>query len=339
MLDTSVESLPAESGSRVRGLVTLRGLVAPEELRAFSRPSGWRVARDLALIWLQIVGAAALFVFHPAWWTYVAAFVLIAGGQHGLAMATHEFAHYLVLPGNRRLNDLVGAWCFGSPVGIPLAIFRHRHFEHHRTYSTASDPKTVYRRSLRGVKLVVEIVRDASGFEFVHHGVVAHRRHRHAAAAGAPAPPLWRALPSLLIAQAVVAAVFAAAASPWLYVTLWLVPLVTLTQLLQTLRAIIEHRPPEHIMGSHPGSGYYGDMPGPFVRTVRAAWWERLLVCKLNFGFHAEHHLWPQVSYQHLPALRQRLDRAGVFDDPRFGRDDTYFSTLATLCRPTARQP
>jgi fatty acid desaturase len=89
-------------------------------------------------------------------------------------------------------------------------------------------------------------------------------------------------------------------------------------------------------MQASPGSGYYGGTPGPFVRTVRASWWERLLICKLNFGFHVEHHLWPQVSYQHLPALRTRLEAAGAFGDPRFGHEDTYCSALRKLWRPPA---
>jgi fatty acid desaturase len=336
MLESAVDSLPPEGERYGRPVVTVRGLVTPLELKAFGRPSGWRAARDLGLIWLQVVAAAGLYVVYPAWWTYAAAFVLIAGGQHGLALATHEFVHYSVLPGNRRVNDFVGGWFFGAPVGIPLAIFRHRHFEHHRTYSTEADPKIVYRRSLRGAKLPLEIVRGVSGFEFVHHALVAQRQHVRIAASGTRSPVLWRALPSLLTAQAAMALAFAAAGNPWLYVTLWLLPLVTLTQLLQTLRAIIEHRPPDDAMGAMPGSGYYGDTPGPFVRTVRATWWERLLVCKLNFGFHAEHHLWPQVSYQYLPELRQRLEGAGAFDDPRFGRDDTYSATIVKLWRPPA---
>jgi fatty acid desaturase len=308
-------------------------------MRALSRPAGWRVARDLALIWVQIVAAVALYVLYPAWWSFAGAFVLVAGGQHGLALATHEFAHYSVFPETRRLNDLVGTWLFGAPVGIPLAIFRHRHFQHHRTYSTRDDPKIVYRHSLRGIRLLGETVRGLSGYEFVHHALVARARHARAAAAGAPGPDLRQALPSLLIVQAAVALVFTQVAGAWLYVTLWLLPLVTLSQLFQTFRAIIEHRPLEELMGASPGSGYYGETPGPFVRTVRASWWERLLVCKLNFGFHAEHHVWPQVSYQYLPALHERLEAAGAFGDPRFGREDTYFSAIFKLWRPpvTAR--
>ena len=313
---------------------SLRALITAEEMRAFSRPSGWRLARDLSLVWAQILAAGALYVLHPAWWTYAAAFVLIAGGQHGLALATHEFAHYLVWPARRRVNDLIGEWLFGAPVGIPLAIFRHRHFEHHRTFSTEEDPKTVYRHSLRGTRLLREIGRSLVGWEFVDHARVARARHARGAGSGSASPSLVRALPSLLVAQGAVALVFTLVASPWLYVTLWLLPLVTLTQLLQTLRAIVEHRPLEERMGMHPGSRYYGATAGPFVRSVRAGWWERLLVCKLNFGFHAEHHLWPQVSYQYLPVLRERLEQAGAFGDERFDREDTYGAALHKLWRP-----
>lgn len=311
----------------------LRGLLPAEELRRFSRPSRWRVVRDLALIWVQIVVAGALYVLHPSWWTYAAAFVLMAGGQHGLALATHEFAHYSLWPGRRRLNDLVGGWLFGAPVGIPLAIFRQRHFEHHRTFSTDDDPKTVYRHSIRGVKLLREVVRGLVGWEFVDHARLAGARHARGDAGTRP-PSLIGALPALVIAQVILVLVWTLVASPWLYVTLWLLPLATLTQLLQTLRAIVEHRPLEELMGAHAGSPYYGETGGPFVRSVRAAWWERLLVCKLNFGFHAEHHLWPQVSYQHLPEVRRRLEQAGVFADARFGREETYGSALLKLWRP-----
>jgi len=315
---------------------SLRALITAEEMRAFSRPSASRLMRDLALIWIQISAAVALYLLHPVWWTYVAAFVIIAGGQHGLALAAHEFAHYLVWPANRRLNDLLGGWLFGAPVGIPLAIFRHRHFEHHRTFSTDEDPKTVYRRSLRGVRLLREIVQGMLGWAFIDHARAARARHTRDAIAGSPGPSLAGALPSLLVAQGTVALVFTLVASPWLYVTLWLLPLVTLSQLLQVLRAIVEHRPLEERMGVHPESGYYGGTAGSFVRSVRASVLERLLMGKLNFGFHAEHHLWPQVSYQYLPVLRQRLEQAGAFDDARFDREDTYGSTLYKLWRPAA---
>jgi fatty acid desaturase len=310
-----------------------RALVAPEEMQRLRQPDTVRVVVDLLLIWAQVLLALSIFVIHPAWWTFVLAFVLVAGGQHGLILATHEFAHASLFPQHRRLNDFLGTWLFGGPAGVPLAIFRHRHFRHHRTYSTEDDPKTVYRHDYRGMGLLREIARSLSGVEFVSHLLEARALDRREAAAGRPGPSTLAGLVCLCVCQGTVLLLFAAAGQPWLYFVLWLLPLVTLAELFQKIRATMEHRPLHEHQGAAPGSGFYGDTPGPFVRTVRASGWERLFVCKLNFCFHAEHHLWPQVAYQHLPSLRARLEAAGAFEDPRFGREETYFSTLYKLWR------
>lgn len=313
---------------------SFRSLVSGEELQRLRQPDPLRVAFDLALIWMQIVLAVGLYLWHPAWWTFALAFFLVAGGQHGLMLATHEFSHYSLFPNDRRLNDFLGTWIFGAPSGIPLAIFRQRHFKHHRTYSTEEDPKRVYRHDFRGAGLWREIARSLSGYEFLHHAWEAREQEAREAALGRPGPSPFDALPPLALAQGVIFLVFTLVASPWLYLTLWLLPLLTLSDLFQKIRAAMEHRPLHEDRDAAPASGYYGGTPGPFVRTVRASLFERLFVCKLNFGFHVEHHLWPQISYQHLPSLRPRLERAGAFEDPRFGREDTYLSTLHRLWRP-----
>lgn len=314
---------------------SFRSLVTPEEMQRLRQPDAARVCFDLGLIWLQILASLALYLWHPTWWTFAAAFVLVAGGQHGLMLATHEFSHFSLFPNDRRLNDFLGTWLFGAPSGIPLRIFRHRHFNHHRTYSTDDDTKTVYRHDFRGMGLLREILRSLSGFEFVAHALEARGQDAREAAAGRSGPRPAEALPSLVLVQGTIFLAFWWVSSPWLYFTLWLLPLVTLSDLFQKVRATMEHRPLHEEQGVAPGSGFYGDTPGPFVRTVRASWIERLFVCKLNFGFHVEHHLWPQVSYQHLPSLRPRLEVAGTFEDPRFGRESTYFGTLYKLWRPS----
>ena len=77
MLGTTVGSLPPAGAGHVRARVT------PHELRTFGRPSGWRAARDLGFVWLQIVVATALYVLYPAWWTFVvlAIVILIDAGR------------------------------------------------------------------------------------------------------------------------------------------------------------------------------------------------------------------------------------------------------------------
>jgi fatty acid desaturase len=49
------------------------------------------------------------------------------------------------------------------------------------------------------------------------------------------------------------------------------------------------------------------DADGVFARTERRAWVNRLTV---NLLYHVEHHLYPGVPANHLPALARRLDRA-----------------------------
>ena len=316
---------------------SLRALITAAEMRAFSRPSGWRVARDLTLIWVQIVAGGALYVLYPAWWTYVPAFVLIAGGQHGLSLATHEFAHYSLMPARRRLNDLLGGWLFGAPVGLPLAIFRYRHFEHHRTFSTDEDTKTIYRHSLRGVRLFGEIARGLIGWQFLDHKLVARAQHARNAAAGSPGPSVAGALPPLLAAQGAVALVFTLVASPWLYLTLWLLPLVTLAQLLHTIRAIIEHRPLEERMGVEPRQPLLRRHRGP-VRPQHA----RELVGAAAPSASSISATTPNTTYGRrcrintCPLLRERLEQAGAFGDARFDREDSYSSALRKLWRPAA---
>ena len=65
---------------------------------------------------------------------------------------------------------------------------------------------------------------------------------RAAALAGDPGPPLSRTLPPIVASQAVIFALFSLA-HPLLYVALWILPLVTVFELLNKIRAINEHQP------------------------------------------------------------------------------------------------
>ena len=46
-----------------------RSLVSPEEMRRLCQPVTWRVVCDLALIWVQVVAAAGLYLAFPGGWT------------------------------------------------------------------------------------------------------------------------------------------------------------------------------------------------------------------------------------------------------------------------------
>ncbi|NNL65149.1 MAG: hypothetical protein HKP30_02795 [Myxococcales bacterium] len=313
--------------------VSVRGLVSAEELRRWRKPNTARALLDVSLIWVQIVAGIALYVLFPNPLTFVVAFALVAGGQHCLHLASHEFAHYSILPDDRKRNDWIGTWLFAAPVGLPFAIYRHRHFYHHRMYSTDRDTKTNYRFDWRGWGLARQVVRSLSGYEYADHVLSVVRGQGEGAEVAPGGPNPVASLPPLVISQLVLIAAFATV-DVFLYLWLWILPLITLCYFFNKVRATKEHQPLDSDGGVDPDGPYFKGTAGPFVRSVHASWPERLFLCKINFCYHAEHHIWPQVSYQYLPEIHRRMVAGGWFDDPRFGHEATYTSTIRKLFRP-----
>ena len=310
-------------------------ILGAEEIKLYRQPVVWRQVVDFGLIWIQILAGIAIFVWSPGIVTYLIAAFLIAGGQHGLGLVAHEFIHYNVVPGNRRLNDFLGTWFFAAPGGLPFTLFRHRHFLHHRYFSTDQDTKTIYRRDIRGMRLWIEILKKLTMFEYFSHVfAVLNYMKEEAKETAAPGPGLLEVLPPLVITQAVI---FAALwpIHPLAYFFLWLAPLLTLQMLFLNFRAITEHQPPRSLGGS-PDSPYFLGTKDAFVRTVETNLFDRLFLCKINFGYHVEHHLWPQINYQFLPAVHRRLIEHHVFSDPRFGLERSFTSNILKLARQAA---
>ena len=310
--------------------VQLREILTTEEVKAYRRPAAWRQAFDFGLVWAQIFVGLALFVWSPGILTYIAAVLLIGGGQHGLGLVAHEFIHYNVIPRNRRLNDFLGTYFFAAPGGLPYSLFRHRHFLHHRHYSTEQDTKVIYRRDIRGINLWIELFKKLVGFDYFSHIFLVLRRMK--SESGLPAaggPGLLEILPPMVITHVVIFAAFWLI-HPLAYFFLYLVPLLTVNLLFTNFRAITEHQPPRSLGGTA-NSGYFLGTAGPFVRTVGANLFDRVFLCKINFGYHVEHHLWPQINYQFLPAVHQRLLEHDVFSDPRFGLETSFTRSIWNL--------
>ena len=290
-------------------LSALRSIISPAQRRAWHRARPWPMVVHFLAVWVQIVGALALFLVFPNAVTFGVAFVLVAGGQHGLAMVAHEFTHYLVLPGHRRLNDFLGAWVFSGPAGLAFELYRQRHFAHHRLYSTEHDTKTIYRRDFTGGRFALECLRSLVGLDYVQQAVGVLRRlgrDRRESGPGTRPVSLVSAMIPLVGSQLVIAAILCSI-DPFVYLALWVAPLLTMTPLLSKLRSSVEHLPLNCESGQDPTGKYYKATAGPFARSVRASWFERMFLSKVNFCYHNEHHLWPQVSYQYLPRLRRQV--------------------------------
>jgi fatty acid desaturase len=298
-LATTSEAPGEEFRARVDGL-------PPAEVRALSALSFPRAALSVAQSWALLAAcvAAAVRWPHPA--VIAAALVGIAGAQHGLAVLTHEAAHYRLF-GHRGLNDLFGKLC-GAPLGVSMVTYRLIHRIHHNHLYQPIDPDLALMAGYpRGrAYLLRKLLKDLTGVTTVKNYLYFTGRARDRSRDDTS--PRLRAQARrdrrlvLALALALLAASVATGVWRW-YLGLWLLPLVTLLQALLRLRAVCEH-------------GAVRDTSTPLLaaRTTLAPLWVRWLLFPHHVSYHVEHHLYPSVPHYRLAECHRRLAAAGVLD-------------------------
>ena len=316
----------------------VRDVISRDEVRALRQPQGWRLSVDFALVWLQAIAGVALFAVFWNVPSFIAGALLVGSAQHGFGLIAHEGAHRLIVPDHRGLNDAIARLLFAAPTLLPFSLYRERHFAHHRLVSTQDDTKELYRRDLTGWRLPVEIVRSLAGLDYLEQVFSVLRRDSADASAKPAAPeggesaPHWvrQEAPAIIIVQLIL---FAAMSSVHLllYPLMWLLPNVTVAMLCSKIRSEVEHHPYAAETGQGQPTAYFKNTAEPFFRSVRASWLERVFISKINFHFHGEHHYWPGVSYQYLPMLHDRLERAELFAAAGIADERTYFASLRRL--------
>ena len=282
-----------------------------EEREVFRKPRTLRLVFDLSLPWLQAIIGCTIFVAHPALWTWLIAIILIAGAQHGLSLISHEAAHRLIWPQSRKINDAIATYLFAAPLLLPFEVYRQRHLIHHRLVSLPGDTKSFYLRDMRGWKFGFEILKSLTGVDYFLQAVGAIRAGKEEGYEEF-ASNLRRDQRSILLVHGVLFLVFTyfdpmLYGFPTYYFILWLWPMVTISFLLGKLRSLVEHQPARTVKWPAQETSYFMGTPGPMLRSVKATWLERLFLSKIHFHYHAEHHLWPWISYQYLPTVHKRI--------------------------------
>jgi fatty acid desaturase len=179
--------------------------------------------------------------------------------------------------------------------------------------------------------MLVEVVRSLSISDFLGQVLEVVRRSRNSAGDVQQSPNLRRDFGidvlSIGASQIVLFGLFAMI--DWrLYFLLWAVPIMTTMVLIGKLRSAVEHAPLERDRGAVEGSPYFGSTRGPVLRSVDARAWERLFLSKINGHYHAEHHLWPHLSYQKLPRVARLVVNSGVSG---IVHDRSYMAVLYKL--------
>jgi fatty acid desaturase len=262
---------------------------------------------SVAALWAETAATVAAYVWitgrFPAPWVTAVAFVVVfalMGRAHcRFAILMHEAAHRLLFS-NRRVNDLVGRWLLAYPTFVPFDLYRGGHLAHHRDELGPEEPDIPLYRGypVTPQSLRRKLVRDATG----RTGLKLHKGLVRACVSELPAAR--RVAWSIVATQVVIAALFAVAGHPWLYLLLWFLPHLTVWRVLNRLRSIAEH-----------GGMAHDPDKRRSTHTVRQHPWARFWIVPYHTGWHLAHHVDPGIPHARLPELHAALKDAGWIPD------------------------
>jgi fatty acid desaturase len=260
----------------------------PDEWARLTARSGWRGLALVAHAWGLILGAGAVAAIWPNPVTIVLAVLIVGARQLGLGFRMPDAAHGALHP-DPKVNDFVGDWLCGAPIGSNLATYRKYHLRHHKFTEQPEDPDLVLSRPFPTTRASLrrKIVRDLTGQTFFKQRFGQFFAKRDKAPDGKTGF-LNDTRTRFLVINAAFLAALTAAGLWWTYFVLWLLPLATWFQVITRIRNIGEHA----CVGRH-------DDPFRHARTTLASPVERLLLAPYWVHFHAEHHV-----FMHLPCWR-----------------------------------
>jgi fatty acid desaturase len=260
-----------------------------------------RLALDAARSYALIAAGIAAALASP--WALLPSVLLIGSQQYALQILLHDGMHGRLLR-RKRDSDRLARLLLCYPILEPLAGFRRKHLDHHRHLGEGADPDRYY-HATDDKATRLRFLLFLSGLS----SAWATWRQRQQRVEGRPGRPQAEAeaaesrfdLRALAATQLGIAALLTGLGGWWAYPVLWLLPWGLGVYLAQNLRSFAEHAQPEP------------DRQADRHRhvTFTASRLERFFIAPNNMNHHAEHHMYPQVPYYHLPALRAQLEAEG----------------------------
>lgn len=290
-----------------------------DEWSALTLRSSWRGLCLVAHCWAVIGAAMIVGAIWPV--AIPIAVVVIGTRQLGLFVLMHDGAHAL-LHRDRRVNDWVASWlCSHS-----LQAYRPYHLQHHRFVQQTEDPDLVLSAPfpITRQSFARKVLRDLSGQTFVKQRFGHVRDRLLARAAGeSTIALLFGELAKdrrFLLGNALGFGLFAAAGWGWVWLAMWLLPMMTWLPLVSRIRNIAEHA----LVHQNEAD------PLRQARTTHANPIERALVAPYWVNYHAEHHLFTGVPCWNLPRAHRLLERQGV--TARMETERGYAALLGRAC-------
>jgi len=272
--------------------------------------------------WAVIIGVIWWAVEAQSAWVTLFAVVIVATRQNMLALLVHDQAHCLGFPA--RPGDLIANLLAGYPL-LLLTVegYAQVHLSHHKYFFTEKDPDFLRKSGpewtfpMPGRRLGKLLLTDLLGLNVLR--MIKGKKLQGEAFKRPHPTPKW----VRLTFYACLAGVLTVTHAWGVFLTYWVVPLLTVFQVIVRWGAICEHKynlPNASIAESSP--------------IIVPRWWEKLLLPNLNFTLHPYHHFFPGVSFSALPKVHAIFCREGLTDDNHVFHG--YASYLKYLIRPSA---
>ena len=205
-----------------------------------------------------------------------------------LTMVMHDCGH-ATLFSPRHVNVVVGK-LLGFLTGVDFFRFRQRHWEHHKRFGVAGDPQGFH-------YLGISDMRRWAFFRHLMRPLLGWNLQYVASESLLSASNLRTILRNgeIFILLAVQSGVFLLITGVGSHPSLALMPPVaaaTFGLFFSQLRGIAEH-----------GVRGTGEKAEGLVRSHPGDWLSRLFLYDVNFNFHEEHHLFPDIPSHQLPQL------------------------------------
>lgn len=243
-------------------------------------------------------------------WLPLVAMPVIGLAMYRLTIVMHDCIHGTLFT-SRRANLTTGVLA-GAASGIEFHAFARLHRKHHRVFGEPDDPQGPdYFLPLPASRAAIlwHLFRPLLGYNVFKLGQVFVAMQRDG--------ERTERMPIASVLALVVVQLLAAAVASGGFVMWWLAPLPLLSAASFGLFFAQARGFAEHV--AMPGIG-----PRGCVRSHRPALFDRIFLYDLNFNFHREHHLHPQVPSCWLPALHEDL----VAEDVQFRLNGSMLDTV-----------
>ena len=274
-------------------------ILSPDQVQAVQAKSTLKGVALIVHAWAVIFGAMALFAWSPNPLTFLLAVALVAGRQLGLSILMHEGAHGLITH-RPSASMWLSQWLCAYPVFLDTIAYRKYHLQHHANTQQPDDPDLVLSAPfpITSKSFRRKVIRDLTGQTGVQQ-----RWAQIESALGKSTQPWPERLQNFrtklgpqLISNAILFAGLSATGHWYLYPLLWLLPLLTVYQLILRIRNIAEH-------------AMVPDDADPFrnARTTLASPIARLFLAPYWVNYHVEHHLLMWVPCYNLSKMHRFL--------------------------------